>query len=203
MKTRQPALRAALSASVAATAALTFWPVASAIADDGDTTSTTSPTTTVPDTTTTVSPTTTSVPATKPKKLKVGFIRVVLSEQRVYVYNEQRRLITTMPASTGLWDSTPPGSYRVFSKSAATFYTPRPEERMRWMVRFAKGINGGNVGFHGIPYRVTKAGEIPFPTPLGKAPSSHGCVRMKVSDAKWIYDNVKVGTRVVVVRSRS
>lgn len=207
MNRRSPRRARTIGAFVAMTS-FALLPFATAAADDTDPTSTSSPGTTSPSTTvpsTTVPPaTTTTLPSTKPKKLKIGFMRVVLSEQRVYVYNESRRLVTTLPVSTGLWDSTPPGSYRVFSKSRATFYTPNPEEKMRWMVRFAKGRNGGNIGFHGIPYKVSKAGkEVPFPTPLGKAPSSHGCVRMKVSDAKWLYDNTAVGTRVVVVRTRA
>ena len=30
---------------------------------------------------------------------------------------------------------------------------------------------------------------------------SHGCVRLLVSDAKWIYDNCKAGTKIVVYES--
>lgn len=171
-----------------------------ASADDGST-STTAP----PETSTTVASTpevATTLPATRPRKVRIGSVRVVLKEQRAYVYSRTGRLITSMPVSTGLWDSTPTGSFTVFSKSASTFYAPNPAEKMRWMVRFTKGRRGGNIGFHGIPYRVTKTGEVPYPTPLGKAPSSHGCVRMKVSDARWLFDNITIGTKVVVVRSR-
>jgi len=32
---------------------------------------------------------------------------------------------------------------------------------------------------------------------LGK-PASHGCVRMTVEDAKWIYDTIPNGTKVIV-----
>ncbi len=132
----------------------------------------------------------------------IGFARIVLDEQRVYVYNHRRRLIATLPASTGLKDQTPVGTFRVFSQSAQAVYSPNPNERMRWMTRFTKGRRGGNIGFHGIPYKVTKSGEIPFPTPLGIAPSSHGCIRMRVADAKWLFHNMNIGTVVSVVRSR-
>lgn len=151
-------------------------------------------------------PTTTSttprpMPARRPK-VRIASVVVDLDSQTAFVYARSRRLITSIPVSTGLWDSTPTGSFRVFSKSAQTFYTPSPSERMRWMVRFTKGRQGGNIGFHGIPYRVTEQGEVPFPTPIGRAPSSHGCVRMRVPDAKWLFDNIAVGTPVRVVRSR-
>ena len=168
--------------------------------------------TTIPDTIAPVEPTTTTMPVTtttlpplsRPQRgvAKIGFTRIVLDEQRVYVYNHRRRLIATLPASTGVDDQTPVGTFKVFSQSAQAFYTPNPNERMRWMTRFTKGREGGNIGFHGIPYKVTKSGEIPFPTPLGKAPSSHGCIRMRVADAKWLFQNMKIGTVVSVVRSR-
>jgi lipoprotein-anchoring transpeptidase ErfK/SrfK len=134
--------------------------------------------------------------------VSIGFARVVLSEQRVYVYNVRKRLIATLPVSTGVKDFTPVGTFKVFSQSAQAVYSPSPNERMRWMTRFTKGREGGNIGFHGIPYKVTKSGEIPFATPLGVAPSSHGCIRMRVADAKWLFHNMKIGTVVSVVRSR-
>ena len=132
----------------------------------------------------------------------IAFARVVLDEQRTYVYNARKRLIATLPSSTGLWDSTPPGYFKVFSKSAQTFYIPNPGERMKWMVRFTKGRQGGNIGFHGIPYTVKDGKEIPFPTPLGEKPASHGCVRLANQDAEWLFRNMDVGATVSVVRSR-
>ena len=165
--------------------------------------------TTAPDTVSTTVPSPTTTTTTLPRLSRpqrgaasIGFTRIVLDEQRAYVYNHRKRLIATLPASTGVDDQTPVGSFKVFSQSAQAFYTPNPNERMRWMTRFTKGRQGGNIGFHGIPYKVTKSGEIPFPTPLGVAPSSHGCIRMRVADAKWLFHNMKIGTVVSVVRSR-
>ena len=132
----------------------------------------------------------------------IGYVTVVLDEQTTYVYSPSRRLVATFPVSTGLDDTTPEGSFTVFSKSADTFYTPNPRERMRWMTRFTKGPNGGNIGFHSIPYMTTEVGEVKFPTPVGLAPSSHGCVRMRDADAQWLYENITLGTVVTVVRSK-
>ena len=159
----------------------------------------------VPTTTPASSTTTTTLPrVSRPQRgvASIGFARVVLDEQRVYIYNYRKHLIATLPASTGVKDQTPVGTFKVFSQSAQAVYSPSPNERMRWMTRFTKGREGGNIGFHGIPYKVTKTGEIPFATPLGIAPSSHGCIRMRVADAKWLFDNMKIGTVVSVVRSR-
>ena len=156
--------------------------------------------------------TTTTAPGTVPGAIvppvralpdvRIGSAVVVLGEQRVYVYSRSRRLIATIPVSTGLDDTTPVGSFRVFSKSDIAYFTPNPGERMRWMVRFTKGRGGDNIGFHGIPFRVTAAGETPLRTPVGQAPSSHGCVRSREADAKWLFDHMRIGTPVRVVRSR-
>lgn len=151
-----------------------------------------SPTTT---TSTTKKPTTSKAPA---RKSIIGKIVVDLSEQMTVVYDKDGAVLKTFDVSTGLDSSTPLGSFKVFSKSSRTFYTPRPEEKMRWMTRFTKGRRGGNIGFHGIPYKVTKQGEVAFPTPLGVAPSSHGCVRMLETEAKWIYAHSDIGTVVKV-----
>lgn len=174
------------------------------VASDNSIPDSTVPTSEVP--TTTESPTTTTSlpPVSRPQRgrAEIGFARVILDEQRVYIFNPRRRLIATLPVSTGTDDQTPVGTFKVYSKSAQTFFAPDPSERMRWMTRFTKGREGGAIGFHGIPYRVTKNGEIPIFTPLGQYPVSHGCIRVRVSDAKWIFDNMKIGTTVSVLRTR-
>jgi lipoprotein-anchoring transpeptidase ErfK/SrfK len=169
----------------------------------------TTPDTTVPvdsvsDTTIATTTTSTLPPVSGPQKarINIAFARIVLSEQRAYFYTASRRLIATLPVSTGSNDQTPVGTFKVFSKSALAFFTPAPNERMRYMTRFTKGRQGDNIGFHGIPFKVTKNGEVPFYTPLGIAPVSHGCIRMRVADAKWVFTNMKLGSVVAVVRSR-
>lgn len=170
------------------------------------------------DSTTTIAPPDTSVDApvalsepapVKPsrirlprRKVSIAYARVVLDEQQAYFYNDKRKLIAKLPVSTGLDGSTPTGRFKVFSRSAQTFYIPRPQEKMKFMTRFTVGRNGGNIGFHGIPYVVTKKGNVRFPTPLGIAPSSHGCIRMLDSHAQWVFDNLPRGATVSVVESR-
>lgn len=170
------------------------------------------------DSTTTIAPPDTSVDApvalsepapVKPsrirlprRKVSIAYARVVLDEQQAYFYNDKRKLIAKLPVSTGLDGSTPTGRFKVFSRSAQTFYIPRPQEKMKFMTRFTVGRNGGNIGFHGIPYVVTKKGNVRFPTPLGIAPSSHGCIRMLDSHAQWVFENLPRGATVSVVESR-
>jgi lipoprotein-anchoring transpeptidase ErfK/SrfK len=154
-------------------------------------------------------------PPRRPARVALTKIVVVLREQKVYAYTTvrgQSRLVAVMNASTGLANSTPVGTFRVFAKRQRTFYNARPSEKMDWMTRFTKGAGGDNIGFHGIPYTVDKKGiRRPHFTPLGVRPSSHGCVRLADGDARWLFANVSVsssrrgtlGTTVVVVRSRT
>lgn len=170
----------------------------------------TTPPVTEPATTTTVAEppvTSTTVapfvpPARVRRNVRIGSAVIVLDEQSVYVYSPTKRLIAVIPVSTGKDDTTPVGSFRVFSKSDLAYYSPNPGERMRWMIRFTKGRGGDNIGFHGVPFRVTANGDRPIYTPVGLVPVSHGCVRTRDVEAKWLYDNMTIGTKVRVVRSR-
>ena len=195
-----------LRIAVAVTALCTLVPAMPVNAEGtGDTTpDTTLPVDTTVESTIATSTTSTLPPVSRPQKrrINIAFSRIVLSEQRAYFYTSSRRLIATLPVSTGADDQTPVGTFKVFSKSAQTFYAPNPRERMKFMTRFTKGREGGNIGFHVIPYKLTKNGDVPFYTPLGVAPVSHGCIRMRVTDAKWVFENMKLGSVVAVVRTR-
>lgn len=63
-----------------------------------------------------------------------------------------------------------------------------------YAVRFNRGIM-----FHSIPYYTKNAGDMEWEqyNLLGQA-ASLGCVRLTCADAKWIYDNCKAGTEVMV-----
>ena len=64
----------------------------------------------------------------------------------------------------------------------------------QYAVRFYKGIM-----FHSVPYYTKNAGDMEWEqfNLLGEA-ASLGCVRLTCADAKWIYENCKAGTEVVV-----
>jgi L,D-transpeptidase ErfK/SrfK len=53
----------------------------------------------------------------------------------------------------------------------------------RWM-----GISSPGVGIHGTD----------APASIGYS-ASHGCVRMQVPDAEWLFDHVDIGTTVHIV----
>ncbi|MEO5724749.1 MAG: L,D-transpeptidase, partial [Ilumatobacteraceae bacterium] len=87
------------------------------------------------------------------------------------------------------------GTYAVFSKSPTAY---SGSVSMRWMVRFARGPEGDNIGFHEIP---TNGAGYPLQSnsQLG-IPLSHGCVRQSTADAQTMWAFGQIGTTVVVVR---
>jgi lipoprotein-anchoring transpeptidase ErfK/SrfK len=55
----------------------------------------------------------------------------------------------------------------------------------RWM-----GLSASGVGMHGTP----------DPASIGYS-ASHGCIRMRISEAEWLFQRVRVGTPVFIVRA--
>jgi L,D-transpeptidase catalytic domain/Putative peptidoglycan binding domain len=88
------------------------------------------------------------------------------------------------------------GTYRVYSRSMYTYSAASPTIKWRYMVRFAHGPGGGNIGFHEIPTRY----GVPLQSvgQLGQ-PLSGGCVRQSTADAQWMWNWAGVGTPVVVL----
>ncbi|OXM99261.1 L,D-transpeptidase [Bifidobacterium vansinderenii] len=119
-------------------------------------------------------------------------IRVSIADQKVYVKSGDT-VVYTMICSTGMDGSTPTGSYTVQNRGEDFFNS---EENMgaRYWVSWA---NYGEYLFHTVPtdqdgeYIVAEAEK------LG-VPASHGCVRLSVADAKWLYEQLPGGTPVVI-----
>ena len=55
----------------------------------------------------------------------------------------------------------------------------------------------GNYLFHSVPFDKDKKIEAAEAAKLG-TPASHGCVRLSIDDAKWIYDHIPRGTEVTI-----
>lgn len=123
--------------------------------------------------------------------------------------NEQRNVITAykkidgkwkpvraMLCSTGLGGTTPKG----------TFYT---QGKWRWGAlmndvygQYCTHITE-DILFHSVYYKdcYKKNTQVTSQFNLLGSAASHGCIRLSVMDAKWIYNNCKVGTKVTVYRS--
>lgn len=121
---------------------------------------------------------------------------VRLSQRRVYLYRGDR-LLAKYPVAIGKhgWE-TPTGSFQVLSKEQnpvfKSFRTgqliyPGPENPLgvRWIGIWTDGKT--QLGFHG-----TNQEEL-----LGQA-VSHGCIRMRNRDVTVMFDQVSLGTTVVV-----
>jgi lipoprotein-anchoring transpeptidase ErfK/SrfK len=126
-----------------------------------------------------------------------GGRRVVYSraQQRVWIVDGGGHVVKTHRVS-GQRGLPRAGTYRVFSRSMSTYSKDNPAVTWRYMVRFAHGPNGGNIGFHEIP---TKRGNpLQSTSQLGQ-PLSAGCVRQSHADAVWMWNFAGVGTKVVVL----
>jgi lipoprotein-anchoring transpeptidase ErfK/SrfK len=121
---------------------------------------------------------------------------VDLSDRRTYVYQGDL-VIASYPIAIGKkgWE-TPQGSFEVMNMQhdpiwqhpiTGKIFPPGDDSPLgdRWIGFWTDGRN--EIGFHGTP-------DIHL---LGAA-ISHGCLRMRNSDVRLLYDQVKVGTVVTV-----
>ncbi len=114
--------------------------------------------------------------------------------QRVYLRDHNKTLYT-MYASTGLDHSTPVGTYAIQAERGASFYNAKEQMGAHY---YTSWLDHGKYLFHSVPTDAS-GNYIPAEAAkLGRAPASHGCVRVSVADAKWILNNAKVGMRVKV-----
>jgi WD40 repeat protein len=121
---------------------------------------------------------------------------VKLGERKVYVYQGET-VQASYPLAIGKagWE-TPTGTFRVYEMLQDPAWThPITRERMnsgaenplgtRWIGFWSDQYN--KIGFHGTPDRNS----------VGQA-ISHGCLRMYDEDARALYEQIKLGTVVVV-----
>lgn len=116
------------------------------------------------------------------------------------LYNGHK-LVRTFPVATGqAIYPTPAGVWRIMNKQRDPWWypptydswakglkpvPPGPSNPLgtRWM-----GLNAPGVGIHGTD----------APTSIGYS-ASHGCIRMHVPAAEWLFEHVRVGTPVVIL----
>ena len=106
-----------------------------------------------------------------------------------------------------------PGSVANYYKNKPV-YTPKPAaldvmsknaqvraSSTRWLIMTDTsacqvGVYSGSYLFHSVLYNRGSMTQIQDGT-LGKQ-VSHGCVRLDINNAKWLYDNIPNGTKVVI-----
>jgi lipoprotein-anchoring transpeptidase ErfK/SrfK len=112
-----------------------------------------------------------------------------------------RRLVHEFGVATGQTAyPTPVGTFSIVTMQRDPWWIPPPNSAWaqgakpippgpgnplgtRWM-----GLSAASVGIHGTP----DAASIGYS-------ASHGCIRMRVPDAEWLFDHVRVGTPVAIV----
>lgn len=132
--------------------------------------------------------------------LKGYLVKISLKDQKVYAYGldenyEYTRLVRTMTCSTGLADTpTPKGTFTNTGPGLRWHYFKKYD---CW-AQYAYYIQG-NIMFHSVLYSAKDESTLLWGSVynLGK-PASHGCVRLAVEDAKWIYNNCAAGTKIIV-----
>ena len=120
-------------------------------------------------------------------------IHVDLNAQKTYIYNGNLRnwnLDKTFTCSTGIkGEETPQGVYTIKEKGQ-WFFSEQYNQGGKYWVQFL-----GDYLFHSLPYNKEKTNIVDYT--LG-TPASHGCIRLKDEDSKWIYDNIPKGTKVII-----
>lgn len=116
-----------------------------------------------------------------------------LSKQITYVYegsNNNWNLIKEFNSSTGIdGKETPKGIFSVTNRGD-WFFSEEFQQGAKYWVQFM-----GDYLFHSLPFDDSKENIVDYT--LG-TPASHGCIRLAVEDAKWLYDNIDNGTKIII-----
>ena len=120
-------------------------------------------------------------------------VYVDLTNQTTNVYEGSTNdwnLIKSFSCSSGTEEEdTPIGIFSVTDRGE-WFYSKEYEQGGKYWVQFF-----GDYLFHSYPYDETQTEVLDYT--LGE-PSSHGCIRLDTDDAKWIYDNIDLNTKVII-----
>ena len=124
------------------------------------------------------------------------WIHVNLKKQRVYLMSDNNKTLYTMYCSSGANNATPTGTYHIEDLRGDTFYNQSEKAGANYYVAW----KGSDFLFHSVPINDKGQYDKKQAAELGKKPLSHGCIRLSVSDAKWMYQNIPTGTKVVVTK---
>lgn len=117
-------------------------------------------------------------------------IDVCISDQKVRIY-KNGTVTKEWTASTGVNSATPLGSFTIQNRGE-WFYSEKYQEGAMWWISFK---DWGIYLFHSIPMDREKNVITEEANKLG-TPASHGCIRLELDNAKWIYENIPEGTPV-------
>lgn len=120
-------------------------------------------------------------------------VHVDLKHQRTNIYKGSKnswKLQKSFTCSSGTSDEeTPTGVYTI-KERGKWFFSNSYKQGGKYWVQFY-----GDYLFHSLPMDETETNIVDYT--LGK-PASHGCIRLRESDSKWIYDNVPKDSKVII-----
>ncbi len=121
------------------------------------------------------------------------FINVNIKSQKTYIYKgkaDNWKLVKTYSCSTGITgEDTPSGSFSIKEKGD-WFFSEKYNEGGKYWTQIT-----GDILFHSLPFDKDKTTILDYTM---NKPSSHGCIRLSLDDAKWIYNNIPKGSKVII-----
>ncbi|WP_295729389.1 L,D-transpeptidase [uncultured Limosilactobacillus sp.] len=141
-----------------------------------------------------------------PDLAKVKDLNVLVSirKNRTYLRDGQH-VIYTMYSSAGQYHRqgkrgknvsyTPVGTFYIQQARGMNFFNQRLNEGANYYVSW---LNNGEYLFHSVPTKADGSYDRQEARKLGKSTGSHGCVRLSVSDARWMMEHLPVGTKVTI-----
>lgn len=126
------------------------------------------------------------------KTHKGTWLYVSTKRQKVY-FHYKNKITYIMNCSTGKTNTpTPKGTYHIQAEHGKSFSGAAGGARY-WVSWKGHGV----YLFHSVPINSKGQYIISEAKKLGHK-ASHGCIRLAVPDAKWLYVHVPVGTKVVI-----
>jgi len=117
-------------------------------------------------------------------------VRIDLSEQRLYYLVDGKEIKLFSVSSGKPSMPTKSGEYTITNKVANAWSRTYGLYMPYWL-----GLDRGRIGIHELPY--WPGGYREGANHLWKA-VSHGCVRLGIGPAQYIYDRLEVGSRVLI-----
>jgi len=120
-------------------------------------------------------------------------IEVDLTKQKVFVYYKDN-MIREMICSGGADQSpTPQGEFETSDKIKYSWVERFDVGAFYWTRFYKKYL------FHSVPFDKNREMIIEEYEKLG-SPASHGCIRLKLEEAKWLYEKLPSGVKVIIYK---
>ena len=120
-------------------------------------------------------------------------INVNIKTQKTYIYkgkSDNWSLVKSFPCSTGITgEDTPSGSFSI-KERGDWFFSEQYNQGGKYWTQVT-----GDILFHSLPFDKDKTTVVDYTM---SKPSSHGCIRLSVDDAKWIYTNIPKDSKVII-----